>query len=222
MRRRTVSAAAAVAVCALVIPGVADAVVATITTPFDAKASPSCPGTAALPCTVISRTTAYQVEVGNSYQPMRVTTNGRIVGWQITLSSPSTSETHYFDTNEGGPAEAAVAILHPVAGGLRYRLDAITATVHLEPYFGQTVTFPLTTTIPVAPGDVIALSVPTWAPALELRAGRRTAWRASRPKTQCTNVVATTVQSTPGSVTQYACIYQTALVHFGAIEISTP
>ena len=221
MRRRTVSAAAAVVACALVIPGVAEAVVATVTSPFDSNAIPSCPGTASLPCTVISRTTAYQVQVGTSYQPMRITTTGRIVGWQITLSSPTKAETHYFDANEGGPSEAAVAILHPVSG-LRYRLEALTPIVHLTPYFGQSLTFPLTTTIPVVPGDVIALSVPTWAPALELKAGRRTAWRASRPKTECTNVVATTVQSTPGSVTQYACIYQTALVHFGAIEISTP
>jgi len=221
MWRRHLSAGAAVAVWALVIAGPAAAVVATVTSPFDPNALPSCPGSAALPCTVISRTTAYQVQVGTSYQPMRITTAGRVVGWQITLSSPTSTETHYFDTNEGGPAEAAIAVLHPVKG-LSYRLDAITPVVHLEPYFGQTVTFALTTSIPVVPGDVIGLSVPTWAPALELKAGRRTAWRASRTKSECTNVVATTVQSSPGSVAQYACIYQTALVHFGAIEISTP
>ena len=50
----------------------------------------------------------------------------------------------------------------------------------LEKYFGKTAQFPLATTIPVKKGDIVALTVPTWAPALALGFGNNTSWRASR------------------------------------------
>jgi hypothetical protein len=213
--------AGAVVAGALALPGVAHAVVATITSPFDATAVVSCPGTASLPCTVISRTTAFQDVVGTAHTPMRVTTTGRIVGWEITLGAPSTAQIKYFDATEGGTARAALEVLRNTRG-LGYRLVATAPLVHLEPYFGRTASFALTTSIPVVRGDLLALTVPTWAPALELRAGRRTAWRASRGASGCTAVTQQTAQSIAGSVAQYGCLYQTALVRFAAIEISTP
>ena len=212
---------AVAAVLALAIPSAALALVTTLTSPDDPSAIASCPGTTAVPCTVVSRTTALQVKVGDTRDPMRVSTHGRIVGWEITLSMPSSAQTKYFDSTEGGTARAAIAVIRNETG-LGFRLIAESPVIHLEPYFGKTVTFALASSIPVVPGDEIALDVPTWAPALELRAGQRTAWRASRPSTQCSNVTAQTEQITPGSVAQYACIYRTALVHFGAVEISTP
>ena len=220
-RRRALSAAAALAACALAIPGVADAVVATISPPLDPTAVASCPGTATTPCAVVSRTTAMQVVVGHAYHPLQITVAGRIVGWQVTLSAPTTAQIKYFDTTEGGASQAAIAVLRPVRA-LDYRLVAIGPLMHLQPYFGQTVSFPLVSTIAVAPGDMLALAVPTWAPALQLHAGHRTAWRASRSRSQCTNVAAGTAQTTPGGVMQYACIYQSGLVTFNAVEISTP
>ena len=65
---------------------------------------------------------------------------------------------------------------------LTYKLIAQSPLVKLEPYFGKTAQFPLETTIPVKKGDVVALTVPTWAPALALGFGNDTSWRASRPK----------------------------------------
>jgi hypothetical protein len=221
MNRRTLSVALAVALVALVIPAAAYAVVSTLTNPADPGATASCPGTATSPCTVISRTTAMQVEVGDTHTPFKVTTTGRIVGWQITLSAPTTAQIKYFDAHEGGSSQAAVAVIRQVKA-LDYRLDGVSPLIHLQPYFGKTATFPLTHSIPVRPGDEIALTVPTWVPALELQAGRKTAWRASRGKSQCKNVAADTAQTSDGSVAEYYCIYRTALVAFGAIEISTP
>lgn len=221
LRARTLIVAAVAAVFALAIPGVALAVLTTLTSPADPSALASCPGTTAVPCTVVSRTTALQVKVGDTRDPLRADTEGRVVGWQITLSVPTAAQTKYFDATEGGTARAAIAVVRNETG-LGYRLIAVSPMIHLEPYFGKTVTFALASSIPIVPGDQIALDVPTWAPALELRAGQRTAWRASRPATQCANVTAQTVQSALGSVAQYSCIYRTALVDFGAIEISTP
>jgi hypothetical protein len=219
--RRVALLAGAALAGALALPGVAQAVVATITSPFDATALASCPGTATLPCTVISRTTAFQDVVGTVRTPMTVLTTGRVVGWEITLSAPSTAQIKYFDATEGGTSRAALAVLRNVRG-LGYRLVATAPLVHLEPYFGKTASFALATTIPVVRGDLLALTVPTWAPALELRAGRRTAWRASRRSSECTAVTHQTAQGTAGSVAQYGCLYPTALVRFAAIEISTP
>ena len=80
---------------------------------------------------------------------------------------------------------------------LDYRLEAQSPLVHLQPYFGQTVDFALEHSIAVRPGDVIALTVPTWVPALELEAGRKAAWRASRSQSRCTNVAVNTAQTGP-------------------------
>ena len=52
----------------------------------------------------------------------------------------------------------------------------------LRPYFGRTSQFPLATSIPVKKGQVIAITVPTWAPALGTGLGGDTSWRASREK----------------------------------------
>jgi hypothetical protein len=218
---RALSVVVVLAVVALAIPAATYAVLATLTNPLDTAAVESCPGTTAIPCTVISRTTAEQVQTDSTSAPFKITTGGRIVGWEITLSSPTTAQIKYFDAKEDGTSQAAIAVIRQVKG-LDYRLQAESPLVHLEPYFGQTATFPLTTSIRVTPGDVIALAVPTWAPALELQAGRKTAWRASRSAAQCDNVTADTAQTVAGSVVEYYCIYRTALLNFGAIEISTP
>ena len=221
MRRRTVCAALVLLALALAIPAVAQAFLATITDPPDPGATPSCPGSTTVRCTVVSRTSAMQVEVGTTHGPFAITTSGRIVGWQIALSSPTAEQVRFFDQHEGGSAEAALAIIRQTHG-LDYRLDYVSPLVHLEPYFGRTATFALPTSILVHAGDEVALSVPTWAPALELNAGRRSAWRASRPRGGCGDVTAQTAQLELGRVSEYYCIYRTALINFGAIEISTP
>ena len=123
MSRRALSVAVAVAVVALVVPAAAYAVLSTITSPADPTAVASCPGTTVTPCTVVSRTTAEQVQVGATSAPFKVTSAGRIVGWQITLSSPTAAQIHYFDVNEGGTSEAAIAVIRQVRG-LDYRLEA--------------------------------------------------------------------------------------------------
>jgi hypothetical protein len=162
-----------------------------------------------------------QVEVGTTHGPFAITAAGRIVGWQIALSSPTANQVRFFDQHEGGSAEAALAILRQTRG-LSYRLDYISPLVALEPYFGRTATFALPRSILVHSGDEIALSVPTWAPALELNAGRRSAWRASRSRGGCGDITSQTAQLERGAVSEYYCIYRTALINYGAIEISTP
>jgi len=64
--------------------------------------------------------------------------------------------------------------------------------------------------------------VPTWAPALALGFGNDTSWRASRPKSKCTDTATQTAQSMIGQVAQYPCLYRTARLAYTATLISTP
>ena len=91
----------------------------------------------------------------------------------------------------------------------------------LEKYFGKTAQFPLDEH-PRKKGELIALTVPTWAPALALGFGNDTSWRASRSKAQCTSTSTQTAHTQIGSPVQYYCLYQTARLTYSATLISTP
>ena len=181
---------------------------------------PSCPGS---PCLAVSRTTGFQVKVATNRNPLSVPRAGSIVAWTISLGKPNATQIKFFDTNEGGEAEAGIAILRPQKKpNLTYKLIASSPYVKLQKYFGKTAQFPLETTIPVKKGDVVALTVPTWAPALALGFGNDTSWRASRPKTQCTSTSTQTAHTQLNSNVQYYCLYQTARLTYSATLISTP
>jgi len=181
---------------------------------------PSCPGT---PCLAVSRTTGFQVKVATANNLLSAPRAGTVVAWTITLGKPTATQIKFFDTNEGGPSEAGIAILAPQRKpNLTYKLVAQSPLVKLEPYFGKTAQFPLETTIPVKKGYIVALTVPSWAPALALGFANNTSWRASRPKSGCTSTSAQTTQTSIGSAVQYYCLYQTARLTYSATLISTP
>jgi len=207
---------------ALVLPAAAPATLSEVgvigaTTPATV---PSCPSS---PCLAVSRTTGFQVKVGAAHNPLAAPREGTIVAWTITLGKPNATQIKFFNANEGGVAEAGIAILRPQPKpNLTYKLSAASPLVKLQPYFGKTAQFPLETTIPVKKGDVVALAVPSWAPALALGFGGDTSWRASRPKSQCTSTSTQTSQTVIGSAVQYYCLYQTARLTYSATLISTP
>ncbi len=187
-------------------------------TPTVTEAAPSCPDT---PCLAVSRTTGYQAKVGTTRSPFVVPTAGRIVAWTITLGAPKASQISFFNANEGGPASAAIAVLAP-GKSLNYTLAAQSPAELLQPYFGGSVQFPLATTLPVAKGDVIALTVPTWAPSLALGYAGDTSWRASRAKNQCTTTNTQTSLQTIGTVVQFYCLYKTARLTYSATLVTNP
>jgi hypothetical protein len=207
---------------ALALPAAAPATLAEVgvipaTTPATVA---SCPAT---PCLAVSRTTGFQVKVGKLHNPLGAIRSGTIVAWTIMLGKPNATQTKFFNANEGGPAEAGLAILRPQPKpNLTFKLIAQSPLVKLEPYFGQTAQFPLETTIPVKKGDIVALTVPSWAPALALGFGGDTSWRASRPKSGCTSTSSQTSHTAIGTSVQYYCLYQTARLTYSATLISTP
>ncbi|MEA2297226.1 MAG: hypothetical protein QOF77_162 [Solirubrobacteraceae bacterium] len=179
---------------------------------------PSCPGS---PCLAVSQTTGYQAKIGTQKAPVSVTRAGRIVAWSITQGQPSPAQIKFFDAMEGGNSAAAIAVLRP-GPKLNFTLVSQSPVMRLQPYFGKTVQFPLETTLAVSPGDVIALTVPTWTPALALGYGHDTSWRASRSRTGCANTGLPSAHTSVGSTVQYYCLYGTARLTYSATLISTP
>jgi hypothetical protein len=219
--KRILPAITGVAALALALPAAAPATLTEVgsipaTTPATV---PSCP----TPCLAVSRTTGFQVKVGAINKPVSVPRNGTVVAFTIQLGKPNATQIKFFNGAEGGPAEAGIAILRPVAKArLTYKLISQSPPVKLEPYFGKTAQFPLETTLAVKKGDIVAVTVPTWAPTLALGFGNDTSWRASRPRSQCSSTSSQSSQTAVGSSVQYFCLYQTARLAYSATLISTP
>ena len=221
MRRIKIAVLASLGL-ALLVPAVSPATLTEIgvlptTTPPTVA---SCPAT---PCLAVSRTTGFQVKVGSTRNPLGAPRNGTVVAWTISLGKPNASQIKFFNANEGGAAEAGIAILRPQPKpNLTYKLVAQSPLVKLQSYFGKTAQFPLERTLPIRKGDIIALTVPTWAPALALGFGKDTSWRASRGRKQCSSTSAQSTHTQIGTPVQYYCLYQTARLTYGATLISTP
>jgi hypothetical protein len=182
------------------------------------KGTPTCP---ARPCLAVSRTTGYQAKIGETKAPAVVPRDGRIVAWTITLGKPGTKQAAFFDAKLGGAASAGITVLRP-GKKLYYRVVARSPVRHLKRYFGSTVQFPLAKSILVRKGWVVALTVPTWAPALAVGFGNDHSWRASRPRSKCDDTQTQTAQIKDHGLAQYFCLYRTARLTYSATLISTP
>jgi hypothetical protein len=92
----------------------------------------------------------------------------------------------------------------------------------LQPYFGSVPQFALQKSIRVRKGWVVALTVPTWAPALAVGLGSDTSWRASRGRGKCEDTAAQTAQLRADQLAQYFCLYRTARLTYTATLIADP
>lgn len=216
----TVRLTLALLACLLALPAAAPAKVVEIGRANDAEElpAPSCPRS---PCFAVSRTTGYQAKVGTNRGLLRVPENGRIVAWTIRLSKPGPRQIDFFNQRLGGPPSAGVTILRP-GKRLFGRVIAQSPVMELQPFLGQTVQFPLETSIPVKKNNVVALTVPTWAPALATGLGADTSWRASRPAGDCDDTSTQTAQSDIRDLAQYRCLYQRVRLSYSATMITDP
>ena len=176
----------------------------------------TCPGS---PCLAVSRATGYQRTVGAASSTYRVPAAGRLVAWTIALGSPNARQVAFFD-GAFGRASAGITVLRPGKKKLQRFNVGQGPIVPLAPYFGQEAQFPLPTTLAVRPGDIVALSVPTWAPALTPLMNDGTSWLASRPKGRCddTDTQRAHVKAGP---TRYRCQY-TARLTYSATLVTAP
>ena len=152
---------------------------------------------------------------------MTIPKDGSIVAWTIGLGKPGKKQTTFFNDKLGGESQAQITILNP-RSKLRSRAVGQGDPQKLTPFFGTTVQFPLAKSIPVKKGWVVALTVPTWAPALAVGLGADTSWRASRGKGTCEDTSTNTVQTQPNQLAQYYCLYKTARLAYSATLVTAP
>ncbi len=170
---------------------------------------------------VVTAVTGFQAAVAGHHSPMTVSRPGRVTSWNIVLGAPSAAQVKYFDQLTHGPARAGLVVLRHVAD-YGFRLIDSTPLVMLGPLFGRAIAFNLDRPLPVRAGDILALTVPTWAPALAAGLDDGTAWRASRPRRACGDVITPTAQVAYGALTQYECVYTTVRLAYGATVTDTP
>jgi len=177
---------------------------------------PSCPN---LPCQAIGSVTGFQVNNGQTRLPFLVPHDGTIKAWTLTLAQPTNSQRSFFNGFFGTPPEARLAILRRVPGTVppRYALRRQGSVKVLSPYLGQTVKFG--SNLKVEKGDIVGLTVPTWAPAFAQELTADNVWRASREPGACKN--ATDIrqgepQQKVGSRAVYGCKYTTARLLYTA------
>lgn len=191
-----------------------------------APAEASCPAN----CVVEARVTGFQTAVGRARNPFRVPAHGRIIAWSIKLGSPVKEDAKFFN-EKFGRSEARISILKPIRvrrgrrpAKLRYRLLRQGPIQDLQPFFGETTTFGLSEPLRVRKGNIVALTMPTWAPVFST--GQDGKWRASRAPSDkrgpCSlrggmaNLEAGEPHQRPGSQRRYGCVYNGARLLYTA------
>jgi hypothetical protein len=231
MKRFLITAAAT----ALAMTGTASAASAAVVelgTTTSPLVAPSCPaGVAPANCTIIlTRSTALETLRDGVAYPHTVKQAGRIVAFTVGLSRLSSNRTtahndiHLLDSAYGGTTRIAITVLRPVgAKRLRHwKVIAESPAFHVQPYLGQVVQFPLTSSLAVAPGDVVALTTPTWAPVLSIDLNtKKFAYRQSR-STACGTPPALNAAQAPRQTATYGCNYPGTRVEYTATEVTNP
>ena len=204
------------AAAALALPAAASARVSELGAMAEGV-SGSCPRN----CQAVSRTTGYQAKVGPDRTLYRAPADGRIVAWTLALGKPGPKQTAFFTERLGGAPQAAIVVLDPGAR-LRNSVVAKAPLVRLTRYFGQTTQFPLERTLRIRRGQYVALSVPTWAPALQIGLGSDTSWRSSRATDSCSDTATQSALVGSRRSATFRCLYRTARLTYSATFIPSP
>jgi hypothetical protein len=144
---------------------------------------PSCPDS---PCQAVGSVTGFQISTNQTSLPFRVPRDGKVKSWTLTLAQPTNQQRSFFNGFFGTPPEARLAILRrvPESNPPRFNLRKQGSVRVLSPFLGRTVKFGAS--LPVHKGDVVGLTVPTWAPAFAQGLSSKNSWRASREPGRCT------------------------------------
>ena len=147
---------------------------------------PLCPGST---CQAIPSVTGIQNNLPTGAAPFRMPFDGYVTAWKIFLSKPARSEQKFFNDMFGSPPQAGISILRKksVSGRTKYELKKASPIKGLNPYLGTAASFKLEKPMKGNKGSLVALTVPTWAPALAAGnslSGNNT-WRASRDPGTC-------------------------------------
>ncbi len=198
--------------------------------------APSCPsGVSPAQCTIVlTRVTALSTFSDGTYLPTMVTKAGRIVAFSVGLSSLSTSTTtrkkdiDYLNSTYGGDAQVQMTILREVKHKNKakrqkheFRVVSESPVFHVVQYLGSVAQLPLTQSVEVKPGDLVALTTPTWAPVLAIDLSGKFHYRQSRNH-HCNQPPSVQKAQTTGSDTTYDCTYGGTRAEYAATEVTYP
>jgi hypothetical protein len=183
--------------------------------------SPSCPGQ----CQVQARVTGFQKSVDGKRGLFRVKTTGHLVAWSVDVSRPNEEERDFFEDNLSSPdfgsrPTARLSVLKK-SDRQKYKLTKQSPVVELNSVLGESPIFTLTEPIRVRPGEVVALTAPTWITNFaHQRVSRDNAWVASRGSRKCEGEENLLEKSKPhqkvDSVRKYGCVYRGARLMYRA------
>jgi hypothetical protein len=199
----------------------------------------SCPGKIVnnveiTPCRVEGHVTGFQAIAGGVPRPFEAPFEGKLIAWSITLAKPSTAETEtttdevsFFDDFLGRPSQARIAVLRPIEDSKppQYTLVRQGPLETLNPYFGSTPTFALDHPLTVLTGQVVALTVPTWAPMFAFNVDADNTWRGSRLPEHCASkedIQGGHPQQGVGKTKTYGCYYSNARLLYTATLVAKP
>jgi hypothetical protein len=229
MKRSFPAIAAAILALAGLSPAFAAAAIVELGATSTPLAPPSCPpGTSGSNCTIIlTETTALETLSDGVYYPATATKAGNIVAFTVGLAKLSKGEIQGLNSSYGGKSQVAITVLRPgastKAGQNRlYTVVAESPPFTVQPWFGHVVQFPLDTTLQIRVGDVVGLTVPTWAPVLAINLpAKQFSYRASRPN-RCTTINVQSAQTTVGQHAEYKCFFNATRVEYSATEVTNP
>ena len=185
-------------------------------------AKSNCPNN---PCEVVGRVTGYQGRSGTAQNPFRVPHTGKIVAFTVRLAKLEDNQIKFFTDLYGTPPQVRLSILKPGRTRktrLDHRLIAQSPIFTVDQYFGASPSFALDNPLAVKPGNIVALTVPTWAPAFARDLSRNNWWRSSRRKGHCDNVSGHAEMGTLNGVDTFGCTYHTARLLYSATFVQTP
>lgn len=188
---------------------------------------PACPARERESCMAVGKVTVFQTRAGLQKGPYVVPFRGKIVSWSITLARPTAAEIRGFNDFYGKPAQARIAVLRRVGKSNPpvFKMVRQSPVQELTRYFGRTVHFALERPLWVLPGQIVALTIPTWAPNWAINLPEDNAWRASRSSKRC-NDSDIKDYSRPhqavGSDRQYGCYFTNTRFLYTATIVKEP
>ncbi len=200
--------------------------------------SPTCPANAqGSACKILlTQVTSYETLRDGVVNPDRVKQSGEIASFTLGLAGTKLITRSIIaaeDKTYGGPPEAQLTVLRSIGTPTNpaFRVAAESAVVQLRPELGKVAEFPLVAPLPVTRGEILALTVPTWAPVLSFElAATKFAYVQSKAKlssTKGTTTCDTTggvnlAQIVVGELSSYGCSYPGTRIEYSALEITTP
>ncbi|MBO9531966.1 MAG: hypothetical protein J7513_03215 [Solirubrobacteraceae bacterium] len=185
---------------------------------------PGCPGFEANDCRIVLvRQTGFQAKVGTTKNFTTAPSSGHLVAWTLPLASVSASQVSDVNSRYGGSPKVALVVLAPLGKSV-FKVVQKGPLVDVTKYLGTTPTFALPTALPVKKGQIVGITVPTWAPVIQLGLGSDTSWRSTRPLKDAVQENFASQRALVGNATQasFAALYQRARLAYSATFVPTP